>query len=140
MKLTKSEFKCIRSTLTWSKQQYGNEIYNVPDSPNLFWIDFMRNIFVFYFRKQQAVTRLMDFDVGQPVLLTDNLELRLPKEMERVVYIAKNQYTPSCLIQSSISQFLVAILAILTYLFLIVWHIYKYGIRKKSETIVETQP
>jgi len=72
-------------------------MYNTPTTlvqTRLFWLDFIRNIFAPLFKSQSAVTSIAKFDLEQPVLLTNDLQLVLPSQLETVVYYATNLTTP----------------------------------------------
>lgn len=92
MKLTVEEFHRIRP-LEWVIRSYGdnNKSYNSPVDmieTRLFWLDFIRNVFSPKFAAQRGITHIANFDLTQPVLLSDDLELRLPSVLESVVYFA----------------------------------------------------
>ena len=92
MKLTNEEFHRIRP-LEWVIRSYGSgeKSYNSPVDTNetrLFWLDFFRNVFRSKFASQSGITNISDFDLTQPVLLSDDLELRLPSALETVAYFA----------------------------------------------------
>ncbi|AQN78601.1 ACH96202.1 Ac68-like protein [Kallithea virus] len=96
MKLSQTEFKLIRP-LEWSLINHGEKVYNTTldeTQTRLFWLDFMRLIFAPRFKKQYGVTRIENFDDTQPVLLTDDLELLLPTQIETVCYFADNMDSP----------------------------------------------
>lgn len=83
--------------LSWSLVNYGTKTYNTVNDAagtRLFWLDFFRNIFAPYFGKQNGITRLRNFDMEQPVLLTNDLKLELPSDILTVLYYAKNPDVP----------------------------------------------
>lgn len=90
MQLTIEEFNKIR-TLNWQIRTYGNKLFNVTDTPELFWFDFIKNVFANYFQNQQSIHQITNFDVSQAVLIDNNLNLQLPTQLKTVVYLAKNQ-------------------------------------------------
>jgi hypothetical protein len=87
MILTREEFKLIRP-ISWTMKIINDIKYNTPiDSLNasIFWYDFMKYVFAPRFHSQTGVSKLQDFDImEQPVLLTDDLDLKLPEQMETV--------------------------------------------------------
>lgn len=96
MFLSIDEFKSIRP-FQWRIQNYGKKNYNTLTNEvdlQLWWIDFIRLIFVPNFKKQNAITSIPKFDLKQPVLLTDDLELILPNNIETIMYYAKNKTLP----------------------------------------------
>lgn len=120
MLLSKSEFNLIRP-LNWYKQQYGNSVYNTTDTPEIFWFDFMKNVFVNYFKNQKSITSIRNFDLTQPVLIDDKqygLELKLPMLEESIVYFAKNQkpLTPS--LKIPMCQIVILIISFICFLLL----------------------
>lgn len=98
MRLTSEEFARIRE-LQWVLREYGGVVYNTPvdrTSTNLFWLDFMRNVFAPKYAAQRGITRISTvYDTNQPVMLTDELDLKLPTMLETAVYFANNQTLPS---------------------------------------------
>lgn len=96
MQMTKEEFDKIRP-LQWNLINYGSKVYNtVTDatSTRLFWLDFFRYIFAPNFAKQQGITRLTNFDLEQPVLITNDLKLEIPSDVATILYFAKNDTLP----------------------------------------------
>lgn len=92
MRLALDEFKRIRPLL-WSVRQIGDNVYNTvigETATRLFWLDFVRLVFAPKFRAQRAIARVDNFDVTQPVLLTDDLRLIVPRDIETVAYYADN--------------------------------------------------
>jgi len=90
MYLTREEFDKIRP-LQWTTRQYQDVLYNTPSTETdtaLFWYDFMRYVFAPKFKRQWAITNLQRFDQTQPVLLTNDLRLKLPNSLETIVYFA----------------------------------------------------
>lgn len=51
----------------------------------------MRNIFAPKFASQIGILNLGEFDRRQPVLISDDLELYLPDNLEKIVYFAENK-------------------------------------------------
>lgn len=132
MKLTLEEFKLIRP-VQWRLMNCGTGMYNTPinqTDTQLFWLDFMSLIFAPKFKKQNGVPLITSFDITQPVLITDDLELKLPTQVETAVYFANNTYAP---VQFSfnIGQILVAIISILIIIILV---ISEHFIGKKIKT------
>ena len=78
----------------------------------LFWLDFMRNVFAEKFKNQTGIQSIANFDITTPVLLSDDLELRLPTLLETVAYYANNK-TPPVTFEIPISQTIVYILSML---------------------------
>lgn len=134
MQLTVEEFHRIRKDLKWWQQQFGDEWYFVTNKPELFWISFIPKVFLHYFKKQQTVTRLTNFDIHQPVLLTNKLQLKLPQEMERIINIAKTQDGPSFRISLPVSQYTVLVVALIVYILCIAWILYFKSFIMKTKT------
>ncbi|AYP97972.1 Ac68-like protein [Mauternbach virus] len=114
MKLTEHEFKLIRP-LQWALVNHGSKVYNTTANAtqtHLFWLDFMRLIFAPKFKKQHGITRVDNFDVTQPVLLTDDLELRLPTQIETICYFANNMDTLPMRFSTHLTKNLTLIIAI----------------------------
>lgn len=135
MKLTDKEFKLIRP-LEWSLHSFGGEVYNTTDTPQLFWIDFMRFIFAPYYRKQRAIVRISKFDITQPVLLTADLQLTLPTELETVVYIAKNQKTLAKKFIVNLNAIVILILSILILMSIYMCEYFQIPIIEKNKFIL----
>lgn len=96
MKLTLDEFKLIRP-LQYRLQDYGNMTYYSPinqTQTQLFWLDFIRLIFAKKYAQQIGRNEINNFDQTQPVLLTDDLDLKLPSPLATVVYYADNKIAP----------------------------------------------
>ncbi|KAG8362560.1 pif-6 [Fopius arisanus] len=96
MRLTPEEFKKIR-TLHWTVREVGDKLYNTTSNETdtaLFWFDFMRNIFAVKFAQQSGVQLITDFDQTQPVLLSDDLQLHLPPQLETAMYYCHNKTLP----------------------------------------------
>lgn len=124
MRLTLDEFKKIRK-LQWNLRSFGNKTYNTTinqTETQLFWLDFMRNVFAPKFKKQFGLTYISDFDQTQPVLLTDDLELKLPTQLETAMYFANN-VTPPVTFAFNISQSIVTGLAIVTLIIILILHV-----------------
>lgn len=121
MKLTLEEFKRIRP-VQWYLKNYGKYVYNTTinqTETQLFWLDFMRLVFAPKFKTQFGITSLADFDITQPVLITDDLELKLPTQLETAMYFANNK-TPPVNFSININQMLVMIVCIAIFIVLIV--------------------
>lgn len=118
MKLTKKEFEQIRP-LMWYKQQFGYEVYNTTDTPQMFWFDFMKNVFAKYFKQQKAITQLSNIDVTQPVLMKNDLTLKLPLIMETVVYYAKNQQDLNVKCIINLSQKFILLFSLIIFVLLV---------------------
>lgn len=115
MKLTKAEFNMIRP-LQWTLQNHGDKVYNTitnQDDIQLFWLDFLRLIFAPKFKQQVGVTYISEFDQTQPVLLTDDLQLTLPTQLETAVYFANNSESPPMEFKFNIAQRTVLIITII---------------------------
>lgn len=124
MRLTLEEFKRIRP-LRWSLRSFGDKVYNTTinqTDTQLFWLDFMRLVFAPKFKKQYGVTNIASFDQTQPVLLSDDLELRLPTQLETAMYFANNDSVPMKF-AFNISQMTIAIVAVLIIVLLIICNI-----------------
>lgn len=96
MKLTLEEFNRIRP-LQWHLKNYANKVYNTTinqTDTQLFWLDFMRFVFAPKFKSQYGITEITAFDQTQPVLVTDDLELVLPTDIETAMYYANNKTRP----------------------------------------------
>lgn len=96
MKLTSEEFKRIRP-LQWSLKSFGKHVYNTTinqTETQLFWLDFMRLIFAPKFKTQFGIPSMENFDITQPVMITDDLELQLPTLVETAMYFANNKTLP----------------------------------------------
>lgn len=101
MILTEEQLNGQIRPLQWKLKEYNGKLYRTTLSMNdtqLFWIDFIRNIFVPLFSSQKAITRLPAFDTTTPVLLEDvTNNLYLSTQLESVVYYAKNKDSPACI-------------------------------------------
>jgi hypothetical protein len=96
MRLTNEEFKRIRP-LEWCVKNIGGTMMNTPINQTftqLFWIDFMRNVFAKKFKNQTGIQSIANFDTSTPVLLSDEMDLRLPTLLETVAYYADNKEPP----------------------------------------------
>lgn len=136
MKLTRDQFRMIRP-LQWCLRSYGKHIYNTPidqTQTQLFWLDFMQFIFAPRFKQQQGIQKLANFDQTQPVLLTDDLIITLPTELETVFYYADNKTLP-IIFQVPCPQFVVMLLAFIILLF-ILFVDYKYNVRGQFTQII----
>lgn len=121
MKLIKKEFDLIRP-LNYYKQQFGDKVYITTDTPELFWFDFMKLIFVKYFKNQKTITSIENFDSTQPVLIEekDDLELILPPLEESIIYYAKNQKPLTPNLKIPITQNIVLIFSFICFLILFI--------------------
>lgn len=120
MRMTVEEFHRIRP-LQWTIREFGNAAYNTTvdeTETRLFWLDFIRNVWAPKFAAQRAVTSVSNFDVTQPVLLTNDLNLKLPAVLETVAYHADNSEKPKtfALPFSQLTVFIVGILAMISLL------------------------
>lgn len=96
MQLTLEEFNRIRP-LQWRLRVYAGKAYNTPvdeTQTQLFWLDFIRLVFAPKFKQQNGITKILQFDQTQPVLMTDDLNLILPTQMETAMYFANNKTLP----------------------------------------------
>jgi len=121
MKLSEHEFNLIRP-LQWTLVNHGAKVYNTTANPTqtrLFWFDFMRLIFAPKFKKQYGITRVDNFDSTQPVLLTDDLELRLPTQIETICYFANNMDTLPMKFSTHITKSMTLIIAIILIILII---------------------
>lgn len=118
MILTLEEFKKIRK-LNWYTTKINNKLYNTTNQSELFWLDFVKNVFLPYYKKQNAVLKINDFKLTDPVYITDGLELLLPTPLESAVYYAKSE---SGLLQFSFDmpQILIVFISILVYIISII--------------------
>lgn len=124
MKLTIEEFNRIRP-LQWHLKNYANRTYNTIVSQTetqLFWLDFMRLIFAPKFKNQYGITEISSFDQTQAVLLTDDLNLVLPVDIETAMYFANNKTLPFNF-SLKISKTVVMIVGILLICILIVLNV-----------------
>lgn len=125
MILTKDEFSKIR-TLQWTKREYGNVMYNTPTTTEqiqLFWHDFVYYIFADKFKNQNALNVISSFDNTQPVMLTDDLELKLPEDLETVIYYYYESKTPPYIFNTRISMYSCLVISVLIIIVLNVIHI-----------------
>lgn len=93
MHLSREEFKRIRP-LHWSLRTINNRAWYTLSSTvetQLFWLDFIRLVFAPRFAQQETVQEIGDFDQRQPVLLSENLELVLPADMESATFYESNR-------------------------------------------------
>lgn len=114
MKLTAEEFARIRP-LTWQYTNVSDRVYQTTAdaiSTRLFWLDFLSLIFAPKFATQYGVPTLADFDVDQPVLMTDELELLLPTQAETAMYYADNLVPPFAAFSTGLSSSVVLSLAL----------------------------
>lgn len=121
MKLTLEEFRRIRP-VHWSLKSFGKNVYNTTvnqTETQLFWLDFMRLVFAPKFKDQEGVPNISTFDITQPVLMTDDLHLKLPTLIETAVYFAENK-TPPVKFAFGISQLTVFILTILVVVLIVI--------------------
>lgn len=130
MRLTGQEFARIRP-LQWVLREYGGVAYNSPadqTSTRLFWLDFMRYVFAPKYAAQRGVTSINRFDTTQPVLLSDDLNLKLPTMLETAMYFANNQTLPSQTFAFDWPNRTAALmLAVIIYVALAVFHYYYYS-------------
>lgn len=121
MKLTLEEFRRIRP-VQWCLRDFGKHVYNTTinqTETKLFWLDFLSLVFAPKFKSQYGVPVISEFDITQPVLLSDDLELKLPTQMETAMYFANNTTTP-IKFSVNISQLTVTIIAIIIIIVLII--------------------
>lgn len=124
MFLTREEFNRIRP-LQWSIRNYGEKIYNTivgRSETQLFWLDFMRLIFAPKYQKQNGIMTIDNFDQTQPVLISDNLELILPNDIDLAIYYADNTTLPMKFIVN-LPQLLIIALAILSFIILAILNV-----------------
>lgn len=136
MQLTREEFNRIRQ-LQWKLQYQGNKVYNttvtVTDA-QLFWLDFMRLVFAPKFKKQNGVATINTFDQTQPVLLTDDLQLVLPTNLETAMYFANNTTLPMKF-TVNLSQRTTLVVSVILILILISLNIF-YGNKYNFKNII----
>lgn len=127
MRLTNQEFALIRP-LQWVLCEYGNVVYNTPvdqTSTRLFWIDFMRYVFAPKYGTQCGITSINDFDTTQPVLLSEDMNLKLPTILETAMYFSNNQrFPPQLFVLKGINRTVVLISVIALYLVFALTHWY----------------
>lgn len=127
MRLTGQEFARIRP-LQWVLREYGGAVYNSPadqTSTRLFWLDFMRNVFAPKYAAQHGVTFINEFDTTQPVMLSDDLKLKLPTTLETAMYFANNQtLPPQTFVFDRLSRTAVLIFVVVVFVALAVLHYY----------------
>lgn len=133
MFLTRNEFDRIRP-LQWSLKNYGNEIYHTildKTEIQLFWLDFMRLIFAPKYKNQNGVVNIENFDLTQPVLMSDEMELILPTDVNMAMYYANNTTLPMNF-SINISQLTVMIASLVLFAILIsLYFIYSRHLMKK---------
>lgn len=120
MKLSEEEFNRIRP-LQWSLHSTVDKVYNTTTTPietQLFWFDFLRLIFAPKFKAQSGITKITNFDATQPVLLSDDLELLLPSQMETAMYFADNMKKPPIKFSINITKIIILVVTI-TIIFII---------------------
>ncbi|ATY70253.1 Ac68-like protein [Tomelloso virus] len=121
MKLTLEEFNRIRS-VQWRMINYGKKVYNTTinqTETKLFWLDFMSLVFAPKFKTQYGVPSIAEFDITQPVLLTDDLELQLPTQIETAMYFANNTSIP-IEFSAKIKQLIVVIVGVIVIILIVV--------------------
>nr|WOJ45372.1 putative Ac68-like protein [Apis mellifera nudivirus] len=137
MLLTSQEFKLIRP-LQWTTREFGGRLYNTiidETETALFWYDFIRFVFAPKFKNQWGVVNIANFDQTQPVLLTDQLELKLPNLFELAVYYADNKKAPFYFALKGIRQIYVMIIGLIALLVILIISL----IRKSSASTNELQ-
>lgn len=91
MFLDVEEFKKIRP-LRWGYMTSDGKLYHTvlgKHDRKCFWIDFLNNVFLKYFKNQNAVMQF-DFDTANTVvMMTDDYELKLPQTLETILYYSK---------------------------------------------------
>lgn len=136
MRLTPEEFNRIRP-VQWSLKNYGYKVFNTTinqTETKLFWLDFMRLVFAPKFKKQNGITEISIFDLTQPVLITDDLDLLLPTNLETAMYYANNTTLPMKFMVN-ISKTFILILSIVMIFILIALNII-YGERLNFKNII----
>lgn len=127
MRLSRQEFARIRP-LQWVLREYGGVAYNSPadqTSTRLFWLDFMRNVFAPKYASQRGVTSINEFDATQPVMLSDDLNLKLPTMLETAMYFANNQTLPAqTFVFDRLNRTAVLTLAVVIFVALAMLHCY----------------
>lgn len=119
MHLTKAEFLKIRP-LNWTTQTINGKITYTTLSPQLFWLDFVKFVFLPYFRQQNGITTITNFDINQPVVLFENLELKLSNTLESIVYFAKNQKLITPTFNTYIPQLIILLFTFFAFLILFI--------------------
>lgn len=99
MRLTPEQFQTIVKgrNFTWTKKDVGGVMYNSltnQTDTKLFWLAFFKLVFLPKFKTQKAVTRISEFDMSQPVLITDELQLSAPTMVDTVFYFADYAESP----------------------------------------------
>lgn len=131
MFLTREEFERIRP-LQWSLKNYGNKVYHTiigRSEVQLFWLDFMRLIFAPKYRNQYGVLNIEHFDQTQPVLLSDDLELILPNDIDLAMYYANNTTLPMHF-SVHMPQMVVFIMSLILFVVLIA---FQWRMKRKNE-------
>lgn len=127
MRLTGQEFARIRP-LQWVLREYGGVAYNSladQTSTRLFWLDFMRNVFAPKYAAQRGVTSINEFDTTQPVMLSDDMNLKLPTMLETAMYFANNQTLPAqTFVFERLNRTAVLTLAVVVFVALALLHYY----------------
>lgn len=119
------EFKRIRP-VKWSLKTIGYKTYqtvNNQTDTQLFWIDFLRLVFIQKFRAQKGLTELQNIDITQPILIDpETLDIQLPDQMETVAYFANNQEPLKVLFNVNIPQIITLIVSIILFILLGILH------------------
>lgn len=136
MRLTIEEFNRIRP-LQWRIRQIGQRAYNTPvdqTETRLFWLDFMRLVFAPKFKSQFGITQITDFDTTQPVLLTNELEITLPPQIETAMYFANNKTLP-IQFKFDMSQSTIVVIAIIILILILLFDLI-YGSHMKVRYLI----
>lgn len=86
----------------------------------LFWLDFMRYVFVPKFKRQNGVKRIASFDTSAPVVMSDSLDLTLPTPLETAIYYAENVNRPPIEFQINLNQIYALIMGVVLLIGLLV--------------------
>lgn len=92
MKITEAEFQKIRP-LQWSLKNFGDDTYYTVNNEldtQLFWIDFIKNVYAPRFANQRMITTINNFDYTQSVLFNTNTgEIILPSHLDVIDHASK---------------------------------------------------
>ena len=99
MKLTQAEFKLLNDVRPrqWTLKEYGTKVYHtltLATEVKLFWLEFFTQVFHIKFKNQKNIHVIQNFDMTQPVLIDDELNLKLPSYLESVAFFADNKQLP----------------------------------------------
>lgn len=134
MLLSEKEFKLIRK-INWKLQTIGDKTYYTAVSEidtYLFWFDFIRFVFAPKFKNQQGVSYIANFDITQPVLLSQDYNLKLPVLIESAIYYAENQMLKPPL-SLNVSKKIIFMIAEIILVLCLVWNFIITRAKNKSQ-------